>query len=222
MRTRINLASQPYEDARLYLLRWGSLLGLLLIATVSLVWFTVHSVRRSSDVNRKLTSARSEITGLEQERSRAEEMLALPRNRGTVDKSEYLNSIFARKAFSWTTVFSDMEKIMPPGLRVLSIAPALDEQNQLEVHIIVGGESRDRAIELVQNLEKTPRFRDVALRSDTLNTLKSGTAEDSDPIKFDIVAHYLPSLANSYSLAEGSSAPKSADEATVAQSGGKP
>ena len=175
----------------------------------------------------KLSEVRAKMNALDQERGNAERMLALPQNRGTVDRSEYLNSIFARKAFSWTTVFSDMEKIMPPGLRVLSISPALDEQNQLQVHIIVGGESRDRAIELVENLEKMPRFRDVTLRSDVMNTGRSGggfstTSQDTDPIKFDIVAHYVPSAPNREASADATAASvSSVPETAVAQNGEK-
>lgn len=212
MRTKINLATQPYEDAREYLERWGSLLGLLLLVTIALVWFTFHAVRQSSDMNRQLSQMRNDIATLDSDKVRAERTLALPQNKGTVDKSEYLNTIFARKAFSWTTVFSDMEKLMPPGLRVLSIAPTLDDQNQLQVHIVVGGESRERANELVRNLEKTPRFRDVALRSDTMdvNTLPgqsnaSSTGLEHDPIRFDIEAHYLPVNPNRGSQGNGAS-----------------
>lgn len=230
MRTRINLATQPYEDAKLYFARWGTLVALLCLLTVGLAWFTVHSVRRSSNINQQLAKMRADINTLDREKATAERMLALPQNRGTVDKSEYLNTIFARKAFSWTTVFSDMEKLMPPGLRVLSITPQLDENNQLQVHIVVGGENRERAIELVRNLEQTPRFRDVALRSDTMNPNVAGEVGsesgggERDPIRFDIVARYEPALPNASGTAEGVAGKQAAQEpsATIlAQSGGK-
>ncbi len=206
MRSKINLATQPYEDAQQYLLRWGPVVFLLLLVTIGLVWMTVRNVRSSSDINRQLSQMRSNIGSLDREKASADTMLALPQNHGTVQKSQYLNAIFARKAFSWTTVFSDMEKLMPPGLHVISIAPELDAQNQLQVHIIVGGEKRERAIQLVRNLEQTPRFRNVVLRSDITSQGMTGirngsgralstTDEDRDVIKFDIVAQYIPSTA---------------------------
>jgi type IV pilus assembly protein PilN len=226
MRTQINLATQPYEDAKQYVVRWGTLVAILFVATIGLIWFTVHSVRRSSDINRQLSIIHNHIAALDHEREIAERMLAMPQNRGTVLKSQYLNSILARKAFSWTTVFSDMEKLMPPGLHVVSITPQLDDQNQLQVHIIVGGESRDRALELVRSLEKTPRFRDVTLRSDITatrnNEVGESTSSERDPIKFDIIARYLPGIPNPAAPAEGVAATKAADETAVAQSGGKP
>ena len=233
MRTNINLASQPYEDARAYVVRAAAFVFLLLIATVGLVWFTVHSVHKTSDISRQLARQRHDITTLDFERANAEKMLAEPKNHGTVEKSALLNSLFARKAFSWTIVFSDMEKIMPPGLRVLSIAPALDEQNQLQVHIVVGGESRDRAIQLVQNLEKTPRFRDVQLISDQLSVIpdSSGqggtTADTRDPIRFDIVANYTPTAAGPETTPPQAApaspqAAKSDDASAASPQGGRP
>ena len=202
MRTNINLATQPYEDAKRYLTRWGTAVVLLCLATAALVIYTVHTVRMSADINRQLSQMREKLDRLDQEQRTGERMLALPQNRGTVDKSQYLNAILVRKSFSWTTVFSDMEKIMPPGLRVLSITPTLDENNQLQVHILVGGESRARAIQLVQNLEKMPRFRNVQLRSDVMTapaeqgTYVSSAEERADPIRFDIVSDYLPNVPN--------------------------
>jgi type IV pilus assembly protein PilN len=219
MRININLATQPYEDAKLYLARWGSMVVFLFVVTIALLWFTVHSVRQSSDINHKIAQMQGNIDTLDREKTVAERMLALPQNRGTVDKSAYLNSMFARKAFSWTTVFSDMEKLMPPGLRVLSITPALDAQNQLQVHILVGGQSRDRAIELVRNLEKTPNFRDVTLRSDIMNVQINGvplsSSEEHDPIKFDIQAQYVPSPPKSVVEA----AAKPVEQSRLAQTG---
>ena len=218
MRTRINLATQPYEDAKLYLARWGTLVVLALAASIGLVWFTVHSVRRSSDINRQLSKMRGSINTLDKEKDIAEKMLAMTQNRGTVQKSEYLNRIFARKAFSWTLVFSDMEKIMPPGLHVLSITPELDDQNQLQVHILVGGESRDRALELVRSMEQTPRFRNVVLHSDVTNVVQNGTtSEDRDLIKFDI-----PAIPNPAAPVQGVAAARPSEPPTVAQSGGRP
>lgn len=228
MRTNINLASQPYEDAQEYAVYYGSIVFLLMIVTAALIWFTFHSVRRTSDLTRQINHVKGQIAALDREKANAEQMLAMPQNHGTVAKSEYLNTIFARKAFSWTLVFSDMEKIMPPGLRVLSITPALDDQNQLQVHIMVGGESRDRAIELVQNLEKTPRFRNVQLRSDQMNLETPGssvqggtTAETRDPIRFDILAYYSPSVQNTIASASTVAVAPSDENATIAQKGDK-
>ena len=38
MRISINLATQPYEDVRPFLVRWGLLAALLLAITVVMVW----------------------------------------------------------------------------------------------------------------------------------------------------------------------------------------
>ena len=81
---------------------------------------------------------------------KAEETLNLPANRGTRDRAQFLNDLFLRKAFSWTKLFEDLEQVMPPRLHVVSIRPERTLDNQLEIKIVVAGESRDRAIELVK------------------------------------------------------------------------
>ncbi len=63
-----------------------------------------------------------------------------------------------RKAFSWTRVLENLEKVMPPRVHLVSIHPELDEDNQLALKMMVAGDSRDRAIELVRRMEESRRF----------------------------------------------------------------
>ena len=75
------------------------------------------------------------------------------------DKSQVLNGLIRRKEFSWTLIFSDLEHLMPARLHVVSITPQLDKNNEIEVHMMVAGDSREKAIELVHNMENSREFR---------------------------------------------------------------
>jgi len=65
-----------------------------------------------------------QIAARDQEKTRAEGILNLPENRSTRDRSQFLNELFRRKAFSWTRVFEDLERVMPARLHLISIQPA--------------------------------------------------------------------------------------------------
>ena len=54
-----------------------------------------------------------QIAARDQQKAKAEEILNLPANRGTRDRAQFLNELFLRKAFSWTKVFEDLERVMP-------------------------------------------------------------------------------------------------------------
>jgi type IV pilus assembly protein PilN len=188
MRTRINLATQPYEDARRFYLQWGGLLLLLLLVTAGLLALVVKSHRASRDIARKVAVVRNQIAEVDRDRAADEAILNRPENRDVRDKSRFLNSLIARKAFSWTQVFMDLEKIVPSRVRIVSIHPEVNSSSQLEIHLEAIGDSRDKAIELVRHMEESPTFREPQVR---VERPESGQTPGVD---FTIVAQYVPQL----------------------------
>ncbi len=188
MRARINLATQPYEDARQFYVHWGGLLLLLVVITAVLIGLVVRSHNASRDIARKVAKERGQIAEIDRERAAAEAILNRPENRDVRDKSRFLNALIARKAFSWTQVFSDLEQIVPPRVRVVSIHPEVNTSNQLEIHLEAIGDSREKAIELVRRMEESPTFREPQVRSERNET---GTVPG---VNFIIVAQYVPQL----------------------------
>src|SRR5437667_5121300 len=166
MRVDINLATQPYQDARRFWLRWGGALVALGLLTLILLYSVLTgwvSARKDRDLIRQ---REAQIAARDQERAQAEALLSRPENRSTRDRSQFLNDLFQRKAFSWTKVFEDLERVMPPRLHVVSIKPEMGEDNQLEIKLAVAGESRDRALELVRRMEASKRFQQTHIETE--------------------------------------------------------
>ena len=105
-----------------------------------------------------------------EQKAKAEAILNLPDNRGTRDRAQFLNDLFQRKAFSWTKVFEDLERVMPPRLHVVSIQPEKAADNQLQIKLVVAGESRDRALELVRKMESSQHFQQTQIEQESSQT----------------------------------------------------
>ncbi|HKD86494.1 MAG TPA: PilN domain-containing protein [Terriglobales bacterium] len=192
MRININLASQPYEVAREYKRRMTLLIAALAVAAVVLLGYIFYQRAHSRGINRQLADVQRQIDSLNHEESQARAILNKPANRGIADQSEFLNDLFARKSLSWTHIFTVMEKIMPAGIHVVSMKPEFSKTNDLVLHVMVATDSRDRAVELVRNMEKSAHFRQPQVVAETVVT---GTSEQGQAgnIQFDIAAVYLPS-----------------------------
>lgn len=187
MRFDINLASQPYEDARQFWMRWGTGLGAATLFTLVLLTLTVvgwFSARRD---HRTIAQIRAQIADRDQRRMEAEQFLSRPENSTTRDQSQVLNELIERKAFSWTLVLENLEKVMPTRVHLVSIHPELDPDNQLALKMTVAGDSRDRAIELARRMEDSRRFAQTNIISERSTDSKNGDTE-----QFDIAAFYLP------------------------------
>lgn len=187
MRLDINLASQPYEDARQFWTRWGTAVGALGLLTLVLLALDVTGWMNARRDREAIAQKRAMIAERDQLRANAERILNLPENRSTRDQSQFLNGLIERKAFSWTRVLENLEKVMPPRVHLTSISPQLDEDNQLGLKMTVAGDSRDRAIELARRMEESHRFARTDIVSERFERSNGGDTE-----QFDIVAIYIP------------------------------
>jgi type IV pilus assembly protein PilN len=190
MRIDINLASHPYEDAGPLWLRWGGALAAVAVLTLILLYSALSGWASARSDRNLIEQREQQIAARDQQKVKAEETLNLPANRGTRDRAQFLNDLFLRKAFSWTKLFEDMERVMPPRLHVVSIRPERTLDNQLEIKIVVAGESRDRAIELVKKMETSQRFQQTQIEQES-----SGTGQTpGDNVQFDISTMYVPDI----------------------------
>lgn len=191
MRLDINLASQPYGDVQRFFFRWRVGLLLLAVLTVGLLFAAGTAFRSWRTTEERELYLRQQIADREGQKLAVEAFLNRPENRQTRNRSQFLNALFARKAFSWTEVFSDMETLVPARLHVVSITPKIDENNELELDLKVAGSSRDSAIELVRRLEQSPHFSAPRIKSEAT----SQASNQPPSVEFDIAAIYVPAFA---------------------------
>ena len=206
MRLNINLASQPYEVAREYKRRMTLLIAALSLAAIVLVAYIFYQRAHSRGINRQLADVQGQIDSLNHEESQARAILNKPANHVIADQSEFLNDLFARKAMSWTHIFTVMEKIVPPQLHVVSMKPAYSKTGDLVLQVVVATDSRDRAVELVRNMEKSSHFRQPQVVAENVVANTSEQSANSGAIQFDIAAIYVPSAADNDEKPETESA----------------
>jgi type IV pilus assembly protein PilN len=121
-----------------------------------------------------------------------------PQNRAVLERAQFLNELFAKKSFSWTAVMMDLENVLPTGVQVTSIEPSITKEGDVNIRLRVSGE-RERAVELVRNLEKSRRFLAPKLTNETLqsNQTNGGASLAQQAgvpggVQFDIVSGYNP------------------------------
>jgi type IV pilus assembly protein PilN len=191
MRIDINLATQPYEDSRRFWTYWGSGVVLLSLATALLVFLAVTRFIIANRERQEIAKMEAVIGEFDQEKGRAEAVMNQPQNRVIRDRSRFLNELFQRKAFSWTRVFEDLERVMPAHLHVVSIRPDTSSDNGLEIKLVVGGDTSEQARDLVRKMEASRRFKETKIDSERSNDNQG--ASGTDRVQFDISALYVPS-----------------------------
>jgi type IV pilus assembly protein PilN len=197
MLVTLNLATKPWVDTATQVRRLRkALLGL--VAAALLMMLGLHfEARIAAKAQQQKDQLSAQAAKLEQEKQTYEAELAEPQNDAVLKRSQFLNQVFASKSFSWTAVMMDLENVLPAGVQVVAIEPQVMPDNSIEIRLRVNGD-RDRAVELVRNLEKSKRFLTPRLTGESTQAAthpgglqpvgNSGPAS----VSFDILADYNP------------------------------
>ena len=157
MRISINLATRPFVELRPLFAKLRIAMAVLGVAAVGM-FFGMRALQAKAAVaTAEMNSLRAQTTSYQQERSNDEARMRQPQNMSVLERSQFLNAVFARKSFSWTAVMMDLEHVLPPGVQVTSIEPVISKEGDVSIRLRVVGD-RDRAIQLVRNLETSQRF----------------------------------------------------------------
>jgi type IV pilus assembly protein PilN len=135
------------------------------ILTFGLSAYAFHTYRVNSTTGREISKIDNQLAELDQQRKDAEQMLALPQNSGTRDTAQYLNDAFKLKEFSWTQVLSDLEKLVPSGVQIVSIKPVV-AGSEIQMVMEVSTGDRARVLEMVRRMESSPRFLEVHIQNE--------------------------------------------------------
>lgn len=197
MRISINLANRPFVELRPLFARLRLAMGLLAVLAVAL-GFWLHSLNAKASVARaKMDALKAKTQQYQHERMMNEARMHQPQNMAVLERSQYLNAVFATKSFSWTAVLMDLEKVLPTGVQVTSIEPQITKEGDVNIRLRVSGD-RDRAVQLVRNLETSQRFLHPRLASEQAQT-QEGTARGANApvlppgaVQFEIWSGYNP------------------------------
>jgi type IV pilus assembly protein PilN len=88
-----------------------------------------------------------------------------PENAEVLERSLLLNTLLQRKGISWTKIFSDLEDVIPYNVRLVSVRPEVNGQNEISLQMVVGAASSEPVLELLMALEKSPQFGPTSLHS---------------------------------------------------------
>ena len=79
--------------------------------------------RNSPTCARRSPQLRTQISAATKQQAEFEAVIRKPENAEVLELSVFLNTLLNRKGISWTRILADLEKTMPPNVKVLNIQP---------------------------------------------------------------------------------------------------
>jgi hypothetical protein len=202
---RTNLSTRPFYNVRAV----RAVLGLFGLVVIAFTLFNVVEFIRLSSRQRTLSAdavrAETEAARL---RSQAAGFRARidPRELAAVSAdAKEANAIIDRRAFSWTTLFSQFEETLPPDVRITAVQPRREQDGSFAVNIGIMARRVEDVEEFIEALEARTPFKNVL-------PVEEQTA-DSGLIEAVIDGRYMPQRPGT------SAAPAANPDATASAAG---
>lgn len=185
MKVPLNLATKPLVSHRKFL-AGSALLGLAAAAVFAgLGWHVYNARQDNAEMRAKTAEISEQVDNLERQRESLQRFFAIEENRKLHDRAAFINELIDARSFNWTLMFMDLEKLLPPGVRVISIEPK-QEKGSVEVKFAIGATSDENKVKFIKALENSNSFSDVQLIDQRQPTLNSS----GDQVVVDLTARY--------------------------------
>lgn len=180
----LNLASNPAGGYRAFLALSCVAAVALLVTAVQLVVQLAGSSgppeallgqeRQMADLQRSLARQGAEATA----------MIEAPRTAEILNRTVFLNDLLIRKGISWTRTFLDLEQVLPPAVRVLTIQPEVAYHDRILLDMTVSAKQPADFIGFLKTLEESDLFGSPSLRG-------SAPPTESDPtFHYELAVEY--------------------------------
>lgn len=146
--------------------------GLVFLA---LGWHVYSTLRAQEVLRRKEEENNRQATLLAARRKELDDFFARPDIARLRERATFVNAAIDERSFDWTKMFMDLERIVPVGVRVVSIQPQL-EKGRMFVRLTVSATGDESKIKFLRAMENSTVFSNVEL----LNVHNSaGSAEQA-------------------------------------------
>lgn len=185
MKVRLNLATSPLESNRRFSLGAGVVGTIAILALLVLSYRTFSVWRSDKSLRARQDALELQIGKLQQQRQGLSDFFENSQTVARRQRAAYLNALIQQRAFPWIKIFMDLERILPEGVRVVSIEPKLDGDN-VKLAFIVGALSDESKLKFLKALESSPEFSHIELLSET----RPDRPEQTDRVLLSLQAQY--------------------------------
>jgi Tfp pilus assembly protein PilN len=154
----LNLAAKPYRDMRPYVAVMA--VGWLLVAIMALnnvdTWYRYqHDTKTTRDE----IAALDRQTDIEKKKLQvSEQRLRSVNVRLMTVQTQYVNTVLAERAFSWSELLDRLERVLPDDVRLISITPSFNKNGLVHLNLICVGKTGNSMVATIDRLNADRHF----------------------------------------------------------------
>lgn len=165
MKLHLNLTTAPQTNKRPFLAGAAAAGTVGVLALILLSYAAYVSWQSSRELRSDISTLQESIRHDQQRQQQLQAYFQSAEAKQILDRSGFLNSLIDERSFPWTKIFMDLEQTLPPGVRVVSIAPRLVE-GRAEVTLEVGAMTDQSKIQFLEAVEKSKTFTGMVVKDE--------------------------------------------------------
>ena len=154
----LNLAAKPYRDTRPYIAVMA--VGWLLVALMALnnvdTWYRYQ---HDTKTTREEIAALERQTDVEKKKLQvSEQRLRSVNVKLMTVQTQYVNTVLAERAFSWSELLDRLERVLPNDVRLVSISPSFNKNGLVHLSLVCVGKSSNSMLVMIDRLNADGHF----------------------------------------------------------------
>jgi type IV pilus assembly protein PilN len=186
MRVRLNLATKALETHRRFLAGAGLTFVIAGLAFLWLGWHVYNARKVDAEQRARMQSMGQEMARFEAQRKDLQLYFNQKNITELHDRATFINTILDARSFNWTLMFMDLERILPGGVRVISIEPK-QVAGHVEVKLTVGAISDEAELKFLHALEESKEFTEVQVQNVRSPNASGNTSGDQKVVQLTTV-----------------------------------
>ncbi|HEV8075633.1 MAG TPA: hypothetical protein VGP66_07280 [Candidatus Acidoferrum sp.] len=184
MYVRLNLATNPLLSHRRFLAGSAVVGALGVLLFLGLGWRAYNLRKAEEDLRARSSKIQKQMEAVERDRKELEIYFARQEAAGFQDHAKFVVEVLQARSINWTKMFMDLERVLPPGVRIVHIQPKL-EKGIVSVHFVVGATNQEAKLKLLKSFENSGSFSQVKLLSE-----RAAAQQGADPLTIEFEAEF--------------------------------
>ncbi|MBI1873657.1 MAG: hypothetical protein HYZ58_15940 [Acidobacteria bacterium] len=166
---RTNLATHPFYNERAVLLTLGLFAALVMLVSSYNLYRLLALSGGRQDLAARIGAAETRADELRRSAARIRRGIDARELAAISSAAREANAIIGHRTFSWTDLFNRFETTLPPDVRIVKVSPAVNDDGEMVVTIVVIARRVDDIDAFIEHLEGTGTFASMLSRREFSN-----------------------------------------------------
>jgi len=179
----LNLAAKPYSDNRIVYLLSSVLIGASIVLLLNNVQTAIRYFSSTEQTRAEIARIQNETEAERANEKSVRDRISRVNLKSMNTQVKFINAQITERAFSWSSLLDDLERLIPRDVRLQSLDPSISKDGDVVLNLFCVSKREDGLVRLLNALFANPHFARPYPRQESM---------EGGQFRFTITVTYLP------------------------------